>query len=187
MNAMRLGVVLLVGALTGCATLSPQIAKSSADYLSVGVASDRLKGNTFYLVVGEVDLYRLKAGTPVPTGRTAEAAVAVQADKETGLVQRLVTLQPAGRRASRLLNAAAVTGGVGYTPGDLVGGISAIDVQPQTTWLKALDAMRNAANLIAASATAPNVVITGPIFPPPPYWHQHHRGWDRFRHDRDRL
>ena len=179
--------MLLVIVMGGCATTS-QITKGSAEYLAPGVVSEKLKGHSFYLAIGDVDLYRHNwAGKAVPTGHTAEAAIAVQVNGATGQVQKLVTLQPAVDAASDWLNAAAVAGGGPYAVSDLVGGVAVIDIQPHPTWLETLEALQKAtktlgssdANAAARRWYRSTVIIADP-FPPPAFyfgwgWEFHHR------------
>ena len=178
--------LLLILVMAGCATTS-QITKGSAEYLAPGVVSEKLKGHGFYLAIGDVDLYRHNwAGKVVPTGHTAEAAVAVQVNGATGQVQKLVTLQPTVDAPADWLNAAAVAAGGPYAVGDLVGGVAVIDIQPHPTWLETLEALQKATTTLqssAANAAArryyhPTVIVADPFFPPPTFyfgWEFHHR------------
>jgi hypothetical protein len=141
MNRFVRAVVLGLGAilaLSGCATM-PQITKGSANYLTKGAVSARFVGNEFYMVIGEVDLYHYNMwGNLKPTGQTVEIATAVQADKSTGEILRIATMQ------ARDADGVAVSDGRNYVLGDLRGGISVIDVQPFPRWLDAIQGMRNA-------------------------------------------
>ncbi len=174
--------LLLVLVMGGCATTS-QITKGSPGYLAPGVVSEKLTGHSFYLAIGDVDLYRHNwVGKVVPTGQTAEAAVAVQVNSATGQVQKLVTLQPTVDASSDWMNAAAVAGGGPYAVGDLVGGVAVIDIQPHPTWLEALEALQKAttalgstrANDAARRYYHSTVIIADPFFPPPAFYF----GWE---------
>ncbi len=148
-------LLFVLAILAGCATTAQITQKGVArtgQYLAPGVVSDKLKGNSFYLAIGDVDLYRHNwVGKVVPTGQTAEAAVAVQVDSASGQVQRLVTLQPTAGAPTDWLNAAAVAGSGPYAVGDLVGGISVIDIQPHHTWLETLQALQTATRTLESA------------------------------------
>ena len=125
-------------ALVGCATM-PQITKGSSNYLQKGMVSAKFQGNDFYMVIGEVDLYHYGLfGNLKPSGQTVEIAVVVQADKDTGEILRIATMQ------SDDSDGLAVANGGNYGLADLRGGISVIDIQPYPRWLDAIRAMRNA-------------------------------------------
>src|SRR5271157_5627667 len=127
-------VVLVV---IGCAT-EPQITKRSSNYLQKGSVSAKFVSNEFYMVVGEVDLYHYNVfGNLEPSGRTVEIAAAVQADKETGQILRIATMQPDDSEGVTVAN------GSNYALADLRGGISVIDIQPYPRWLGAVQSMRN--------------------------------------------
>lgn len=91
------------------------------------------------MVIGEVDLYHYNLfGNLKPTGQTVEIAAAVQADKDTGEILRIATMQ--GKDSEGL----TVVDGGSYALADLRGGMSVIDAQPYPRWLDAIQAMRNA-------------------------------------------
>ncbi len=124
-------------ALLGCAT-TPQITKGTPNYLQKGMVSARFRGDDFYMVIGDVDLYTYGLfGDLQPSGRTVEIAAVVQTDKDTGEILKIATLQ------SGYSNGITVENSV---PGlaDLRGGISVIDSQPYPRWLEAIKAMRTA-------------------------------------------
>ena len=80
-------------ALFGCAT-TPQVTKGASNYLQLGTASAKLKGNEFYMAIGEVDLYTYSLfGALRPSGKTVEIAAVIQADKDTGEVLKIATMQ----------------------------------------------------------------------------------------------
>jgi len=112
---------------TSSATAS-QVLANASDFLQTGMASDRFKGNEFFMVVGEVHLYQYDrlSGTLEPTDQTVEIAAVVQAEKDTGKILRIAT---DGSRQVLV---------------DLRGGISVIDVQPYPHWRDAVQAMRDA-------------------------------------------
>jgi hypothetical protein len=123
--------------------------KYSANYVEAGAANPKLKGNSFYMGVGQVDLYRYGMGGLERTGQVADIAVAIQVDPDSGLVQRLVTMQPKSRDVESgspedWQNNAAVAGSQSYALGDLKGGIVLNDFQPYPHWLDAIDGMQKA-------------------------------------------
>ncbi len=178
--------LLLLAVMAGCATTA-QITRGSTDYISVGTVSEKLRGHDFYLAIGDVDLYRHNwVGKTVPTGHTAEAAVAVQVNGGTGQVQKLVTLQPAAGAPTDWMNAAAVAGSGPYAVGDLVGGVSVIDIQPHATWLETLQELQKATTTLQSSAANAaarrwyhTTVIVADPFPRPFFFFEfeHHRRW----------
>lgn len=132
-----LTTIVVLGIL-GCATM-PQVSKGSSNYLQKGMVSAKFKGNDFYMVIGEVDLYHYNLfGNLKPTGQTVEIAVVVQADKDTGEILRIATMQ------AKDSEGLTVVGSGNYALSDLRGGISVIDMQAYPRWLDAIQAMRNA-------------------------------------------
>jgi hypothetical protein len=124
--------------LLGCAT-TPLIRKGASNYLETGMVSAKFKGNDFYMVIGDVDLYHYGLfGDLQSSGQTVEVAAVVQADGGTGEIMKIATLQ------SRYSSGTTVANGTGYGLADLRGGISVIDSQPFPRWLDAIQAMRNA-------------------------------------------
>ena len=116
----------------GCAS-APKTIAGSSEFLQKGMASPRLKGNEFYMVIGEVELYSEGFfGGLSPTGKTAEIAAVIQSDEDTGEILRIATARPGG----------PVSGDSDLA--DLRGGISIIDAQPYPRWLDAIGAMRDA-------------------------------------------
>lgn len=125
-------------ALVGCAT-APQIGKGASNYLQKGTVSEKFQGNEFYMVIGEVDLYGYGLfGNLEPSGQTVEVAAVVQADKDTGEILRIATLQ------TRYPNGSVTANGTDYGLADLRGGMSVIDSQPYPRWLDAIKSMRDA-------------------------------------------
>ncbi len=174
-----LAAVAFVLALLGCATV-PQITKGATNYLQNGSVSATLKGNDFYMAIGDVDLYhRDLFGALKPSGTTVEIAVAIEADKETGEVLKIATLQPSGGglvddSAASAQNGMTVASGGRDVLADLQGGISVIDIQPYPRWLDALQAMRDAISKLStytdfalSAAPSPTVVAVAPFFPMP--------------------
>lgn len=176
--------------LASCAT-SPAVLQGSPDYLTVGSVKSNLKGSDFYMAIGNVNLYRHRAfGGVTPTGRSAESAASLQVDRATGRVERIVTLQAVAKQittTSTTLNTVTtiVENDRSYVLGELIGGISVIDIHPYPTWLDALTAMRKATDALGESgnfrvSTQNNVTTT--ILPPPFFgWFalpppHHHRG-----------
>lgn len=154
-----LTVAIAIMATIGCAT-APSIVKGSSSYVQKGSSNATLKGNEFYMAVGDVDLYDYGVfGGLQPTGKTAEIAVVIQADKDTGEALKVATMQynpnPYG---SNYTNGIAVAPGDAYVLADLHGGISIIDVQPYARWLDAVDAMKSA---IAKLSTYTNFAVNG--------------------------
>ena len=141
-------VVPMLFFIAGCSTV-PQAVKRSSNYLEKGIVSSRTKGNEFYMAIGQVDLYeRGFWGNLKPRGRTVEIAVAIQADKDTGQVLRIATIQPQAPdeigRSSDYQNGAILVAGSPFALGDLYGGIAVTDMQPYPRWLDALVAMKKA-------------------------------------------
>jgi hypothetical protein len=180
-------VAFLFLALVGCATTAPLITKDSPNYIEKGTVSSELKGKSFYVAVGQVDLYRYDLfGYLNPVGKAVESAAAIQADKETGEAKRLVTLQPVGPgiwedAAVGWRNSVTVIGDRSYGVGDLVGGISVTDLQPYPTWLDALAALKKAIRqldpfagtqlIVTAERFYPTVIVPPPVFfPRHPWW-----------------
>ncbi len=173
-------VAFLVLALVGCATTAPLITKDSPNYIEKGSLSSELRGNSFYVAVGQVDLYRYDIfGNLNPVGTAVESAVAVEADKGSGEAKRLVTMQPVGPGVWEednvgWRNSVTVIGDRNYAIGDLVGGISVTDLQPYPTWLEALAALKKAIRqlnpfpgreyVITAEGFYPTLIIPPPIF-----------------------
>src|SRR5208282_2696291 len=132
-----LTTIVVLGIL-GCATM-PQVTKGSSNYLQKGMVSAKFQGNDFYMVIGEVDLYHYNLfGNLKPTGQTVEIAVVVQADKDTGEILRIATMQ------AKDSDGMTVVDGGNYALADLRGGISVIDIQSYPRWLDAIQSMRNA-------------------------------------------
>jgi hypothetical protein len=101
------------------------------------------------MAIGQVDLYeRGFWGGLKPSGRTVDIAVVMQADKDTGQILRIATLQPQESEAlgspNSYQNGVTLTNGSPYALGDLRGGISVTDMQSYPRWLDALEAMRKA-------------------------------------------
>lgn len=144
----------------GCAS-TPQVAKGSSDFLKAGMASAKIKGNEFYMAIGEVDLYKYGLfGNLKPSGKSVEIAVVIQADKDTGEVLKIATMQTNSERSdngANYENGVAVVNGSPYAISDLRGGISVIDLQSYPRWLDAIDAMRDA---IAKLGTYANFAVT---------------------------
>jgi hypothetical protein len=149
MKGSRFGALsIVILALAGCASV-PEIRKGAANYLEQGMVSATLKGGEFYMGIGEVDLYDDSLfGGLRPTGRTVEIAVAIQADKDTGQVLKIVTLQSnsqnLGAYSSDAQNNVTIANGAPFVVSDLRGGISIIDLQPYPHWLDAINSMRDA-------------------------------------------
>ncbi len=145
--AAAIATLALTGALVGCAS-APSIAKGSSNYLQKGMTSASLKGNDFYMAIGDVDLYGYGLfGGMQPSGKTAEIAVVIQADKDSGEALKIATMQTnqdASANGSDYANGAAVASGSPYVLADLHGGISIIDIQPYARWLDAVSAMKDA-------------------------------------------
>ena len=117
--------------------------------MQTGTVSEKLKGNDFFMAIGEVDLYSYTLfGDLVPSGKTVEIAVVIQADKDTGEVLKIATLQStnpwAADGAYHLQNGVTVAHGATGVLADLRNGISVIDLQPYPRWLDAIQAMRDA-------------------------------------------
>jgi len=116
--------------LAGCASM-PVASTRPSNFLDVGAVYSKFTGNTFYMATGQVDLYKYGFwGDLQKTGKKIDMAVAIQADPDSGQVQRIATLQPDG-----------VTG---QYVGELKGGILLTDFQPYPHWLDAVSAMEAA-------------------------------------------
>jgi len=171
------GIVLALGALVvmaGCAT-APRVSKSSPNYLQTGMVSARFRGNEFYMVIGEVDLYQYDVfGNLAPSGQTVEIAAAVQADQDTGEILRIATLQPEGSQLG-----VTVTERGPQVLSNLRGGISVIDDQPYPHWLDAIQAMRDAIGKLHTytqfAFDSANTAVAVVVEPRWPWWH--HRRW----------
>lgn len=177
--------------LAGCATM-PKIVRGSSNYLGVGSVKSSLKGNGFYLAIGEVDLYRHRAfGGVAPLGRTRESAAGLQVDSATGRVERIVTFQPvAEQSATTTTSGNTVTTTVEtnrhYVIGDLIGGISVIDIHPYPSWLDVLAAMRKATSDLGGSGNfevVPQATVSTAVVVPPPF-HWSPWRWRHFGHRR---
>ena len=166
--------------LIGCATM-PQITKGTSNYLQKGMVSAKLQGNDFYMAIGEADLYSYGLfGDLKPSGKTVEIAVVIQADKDTGEILKIATMQSnsastAAVSSSDLQNGVTVANGANYVLADLRGGISIIDIQPYPRWLDAIQAMRDAiaklstyTNFAGGNPPGPAVVAVPPFLP---WWH----------------
>jgi len=130
--------LLAVLAVMGCATV-PHISRGSPNYVQTGMVSARFRGNEFYMVIGEVDLYQYDVfGNLKPTGQTVEIAAVVQADRDTGEILRIATLQSLSSHGATVLDASP------QVLANLRGGMSVIDAQPYPHWLDAVQAMRTA-------------------------------------------
>ncbi len=148
--------------LAGCASM-PVVSTRPSNFLDVGVVYSKFAGNTFYMATGQVDLYKYGFwGDLQKTGKKIDMAVVIQADPDTGQVQRIATLQPDG-----------VTG---QYVGDLKGGILLTDYQPYPHWLDAIASMEAAVNkLNPVSANYGSVTQTNGtvvFVAAPPVW-----GW----------
>jgi hypothetical protein len=164
----------VVIALLGCAT-APQITKGASNYLQKGVVSAKFKGNDFYMVIGEVDLYQYGVfGNLQPSGQTVEVAAVVQADKDTGEILKIATLQ------SSYSSGITVANGANYGLADLRGGISVIDSQPYPRWLDAIQSMRNAIvemNTYTTFAGSDQSGLVVVAVSPRWFWWGPHRRW----------
>jgi hypothetical protein len=158
MKLFSLGFAAVV--LAGCASM-PVPSAHPSNFLDVGTVYPKLAGNTFYMATGQVDLYKYGFwGDLQKTGKKIDMAVAIQADSDTGRVQRIATLQPDG-----------VTG---QYVGELKGGILLTDFQSYPHWLDAVSAMESAvgklnpvsANYGAVTQTNGAVVFVAT----PPVW-----------------
>ena len=164
-------------AIVGCATTS-QVTKGASNYLQKGKTNAKFMGNDFYMVIGAVDLYHYNLfGNLKPTGQTVEIAAAVQADKETGEILRIATMQ------SKNANGVTVEDGGNSVLAELRGGISVIDVQPYPRWLDAIQATRKAitelntyTNFTGGDQGGPVVVAVAPGW----WWW----GWGGYWHHR---
>lgn len=168
--------LMVVLAIVGCASM-PQVTKGASNYLQTGTVSANLKGNDFYMAIGEVDLYHYGLfGDLKPSGKTVEIAVVIQAEKDTGEVLKIATMQSnnagAAGNSSDLQNGVTVANGSNYVLSDLRGGISVIDIQPYPRWLDAIQAMRDAINKLSTYTTFAGsaqgslaVVAVTPVYP----------------------
>jgi hypothetical protein len=193
-------VCVLVTALLGCATV-PLVNSGSPNFIEKGSLSDMLRGGSFFVAEGLVDVYQYDLfGYLEPAGRAVDSAVAIEADKDTGRAVRVVTMQPLGpgvweSTALGWRNSATLIADGRYAAGDLVGGISVTDIHPAATWLEALAALKKSIKELG-TITGPQYVITAqPTYPvivtPPafyfdfgwhrwPYWHHGpSRRWPR--------
>ena len=167
----------------GCATL-PRITDGSPNYLAKGMVKENLRGHSFYMAIGDVNLYRGRVfGGYAPTGRTRESPVAIQVNAASGQIERIVTLQPYIQETSTSAVGPFLWGSIvtinktAYRLGDLIGGVSIIDIHPYPEWLAALKAMHSAVGDLGASGNfvapaASSVATTYTYVPPPPvhFW-----------------
>ena len=191
----RYAVSILLPILFGAAAL-PLFAQSSLGYLEQGMVSAQLSGHSYYVAMGEVNLYRVGfLGSQASTGQTVESAAAIRVDKNTGKIERIVTLQPNVRGTqtsghSAQDNSATAAGSARYVIGDLIGGITVADIEPYGTWLDALRAMRqaitelrvvgqfpgpaqqDASQVPPVVVGQPQVVVQQPVIVPPPIYVQ---------------
>ncbi len=170
------GAVIAVAAalgLFGCATM-PQVEKGASNFLQKGMLSAKLKGNEFYMAVGDVDLYRQGMfGNLKATGKTVETSVVIQADPDTGEALKIATLQSndaAAASPSDLQNGATVANGASYVLADLRGGISVIDIQSFPRWLDAVQAMRDAIGKLSTANGGGVVTQTAVVTVVPSFW-----------------
>jgi hypothetical protein len=175
-------------ALLGCATTTPLITKDSPNYIEKGTVSSELKGSSFFVAVGQVDLYRYDLfGYLDPVGKAVESAVAIQADKDSGEARRLVTMQPVGAGVWEgpdvgWRNSVTVIADRRFAVGDLVGGISVTDLQPYPTWLEALAALKKAIQQLDPFAGGRYIITTERFYPTlivPPVFFERHWWWRR--------
>jgi len=119
--------------IVSCASIST----TSDMYIEKGKQVEKLKGNSFYAALGKVNLYLMGF---IPAG-TANTAVAIQVNKDTGAVLQIVTVQPAGRDvlATNSQTGAVVYGKWRYKMDDLIGGIVVVEFYKMETWSDALD------------------------------------------------
>lgn len=161
--------------LAGCATV-PRIVQGSPNYLAVGAVRSNLVGNSYYMAIGDVNLYRPRAfGGIAPTGATGESAVAIQVDQTIGRVQRIVTLQPylQQQETAGAVGTVIVTNTTRLRLANLIGGISLIDIHHYATWLAAVKAMRAADAALGTSGNfrpAPGSSVSVTVAAPPVYW-----------------
>ena len=158
-----LSVVLFAVLFAGCA--STPAAVHPSNFLDVGAVYPKFKGNTFYMATGQVELYKYGFwGNLEKTGRTIDMAVAIQADPDTGEVQRIAALQPTDTYNG-------IAGRAGYSVSDLKGGILLTDFQPYPHWLDAITSMEAAIEKLnpavpdygtAAQSNGTVVFIAGP-------------------------
>lgn len=169
------GLPLVFLVLVGCATM-PLIVADSPDYVAVGSVRSDLKGHSFYLAIGQVDLYRHRAfGGVASIGRVAESPAALRVDRATGKVERMVTLQEvAEQKTTTATSINSVTTIVhnkrSYVLGELIGGMSIIDVHPHSSWLESLAAMRKAAEDMGSSGNfrvSTDTSVSTTVFSPP--------------------
>lgn len=158
-----LAIPLAALVLAGCATTASVI-QGSPNFLKVGSTDSTLAGHSFYMAIGNINLYRHRAfGGVAPTGQSAESGVAVQVDKSTGRVLQMVTLQAAPDEQSSTTSelntvTTTTTQSTGYVLAPLEGGMSVIDIHHYSSWLDALKALRTAAHQIGRSG---NFAVTG--------------------------
>ena len=158
-----IAAVVVATSVLGCAT-APQVTKGASNYLQKGMTSAKFRGNDFYMVIGDTDLYSYGwFGDLQPSGHTVEVAAVVQADKDTGEILKIATLQsgyPGGTTVDGTPSGLA----------DLRGGISVIDSQPYPRWLDAIQAMRSAIvtlNTYTTFASSEDGLVVVPVY----------RGW----------
>jgi hypothetical protein len=145
-------------AVVGCATV-PQVTRGTSNFIQKGAVNAKLKGNDFYMAIGEADLftYGLFGGLR-PSGKTVEVAVVIQADKDSGEVLKIATMQSnEGVSPENSQNGVTIANGATYALADLRGGMSLIDFQPYPHWLDAIQAMRDA---IAKLSTYTNFAVS---------------------------
>ena len=167
---------MVVLAIIGCATM-PKVSKGSSNYVQKGMVSAKFQGNDFYMVIGEVDLYHYNLfGNLKPTGQTVEIATAVQADKDTGEILRIATMQ------AKDSGGMIVADDGNSTLADLQGGISVIDVQPYPRWLDTIQAMRKAITELSTYTQFAGGGESGPVVVAvaPGWWW----GWGGYWHHR---
>jgi hypothetical protein len=186
-------VGLLGGWLLSCAS-TPEITRGSANFIKIGTVSAKLRGNSFYVALGQANLYKAGLfGVWHPTGQAVDIAVAIQADPDTGEVERIVTVQSKNRGLEGgdpedWQNNATVAIRSAYSIGDLRGGFSITDLQPYPKWLDALDAMQQdlvKLNAVVASTyheDSSPTVTTEVIVDDHPWFPRFGGGWHgRFR------
>jgi hypothetical protein len=171
-----LALILLAVLFVGCASMPEETHPSN--FLDVGKIYPKFRGNTFYMATGQVELYKYGFwGNLEKTGRTIDMAVAIQADPDSGEVQRIAALQPTDAYNG-------IIGRAGYSVSDLKGGILLTDFQPYPHWLDAITSMEAAVDKLnpampdygtVAQSNGTVVFIEGP----PVYawgwgWRYHH-------------
>ena len=139
-------VVMLV-LISGCQTVSNNNPRHHGKYLEVGISDSQLIGSKYYFAMGRVNLYL--AGV-IPVG-VADVSVAVLVNEHNGMIQRIVTLQPNGRKTyfshssansidGLQVNATSIAyGDMTYKIDNLIGGIDAIDIQRTNNWAEAVN------------------------------------------------